>query len=104
MFQINNKLSKKYLVHSFLSAHSLIKYFLGLNQRFLIGKLNNIIVYFLKKTTFLNFKLEKFTALTPKWNFRGEYNLENLKLSRDHHKNQKTHPKGKYIFYLFFFH
>ena len=35
---------------------------------------------------------------------RGEYNVENLKLSRDHHKNQKTRPKGKYIFYLFFFH
>ena len=24
---------------------------------------------------------------------RGEYNVENLKLSRDHHENCKTHPK-----------
>ena len=34
---------------------------------------------------------------------RGEYNLENLKLSCDHHENCKTHPKEKNIFiYLFF--
>ena len=31
-------------------------------------------------------------------NFRGEYNVENLKLSRDHHENCKTHPKEKNIF------
>jgi hypothetical protein len=28
---------------------------------------------------------------------RGEYNVENLKLIRQHHKNCKTHPKGKKI-------
>ena len=27
-------------------------------------------------------------------NDRGEYNVENLKLSRQNHKNRKTHPKG----------
>ena len=29
---------------------------------------------------------------------RGEYNVENLKLSRDRHENCKTHPKGKKLF------
>ena len=34
---------------------------------------------------------------------RGEYNVENLKLLRDHHENFKTHPKEKNIFiYLCF--
>ena len=27
--------------------------------------------------------------------YRGEYNVENLKLIWRHHKNCKTHPKGK---------
>ena len=35
--------------------------------------------------------------------YRGEYNVENLKLSRDRHENCKTHPKGKNIFINLFF-
>ena len=31
---------------------------------------------------------------------RGEYNVENLKLIRHHHKNCKTHPQGKNLFTL----
>jgi hypothetical protein len=34
---------------------------------------------------------------------RGEYNVENLKLIRHHHKNCKTHLKGNYFFILFIF-
>ena len=33
---------------------------------------------------------------------RGEYNVENLKLIRDHHKNGKTYPKGKIILSIYF--
>ena len=33
---------------------------------------------------------------------RGEYNVENLKLSRRCHKSCKTQPEGKKIVYLFF--
>ena len=33
---------------------------------------------------------------------RGEYNVENLKLSRDRHENCKTHPNGFFFIHLFF--
>ena len=33
---------------------------------------------------------------------RGGYNVENLKLSRDHHENCKTHLKGNFFIHLFF--
>ena len=33
---------------------------------------------------------------------RGEYNVQNLKLIRQHHKNCKTHPKGKKFIYSFY--
>ena len=44
--------------------------------------------------------IDNFSGVAPSVD-RGKYNVENLKVSRDHHKNQKTRPKGKYIFYLF---
>ena len=43
--------------------------------------------------------IDNFSGVAPSVD-RGKYNVENLKVSRDHHKNQKTRPKGKYIFYL----
>ena len=33
---------------------------------------------------------------------RGEYNVENLELSRDRHENCKTHPKVKNILSIYF--
>ena len=33
---------------------------------------------------------------------RDEYSVENLKLIRQHHKNCKTHLKGKKFIYLFY--
>ena len=33
---------------------------------------------------------------------RGEYNVENLKLSRDRHENCKTHPKGNFFLSIYF--
>ena len=33
---------------------------------------------------------------------RGEYIVENLKLSRDRHENCKTHPKGNFYLFIYF--
>ena len=33
---------------------------------------------------------------------RDEYNVENLKLSRDRHENCKTHPEGKIFLSIYF--
>ena len=34
--------------------------------------------------------------------YRCEYSVENQKLSRDHHENCKTHPKGNFFLSIYF--
>ena len=81
-----------------------VKYFLSFPQK-------NLVQRKLRQTKYLlfNFWMIKETKTLILPNFQvpscffcwGEYNVENLKLIRRHHKNVKTHLKGKKI-YLFF--
>ena len=51
----------------------------------------------------LQFLTLNLCGFDPGLEARGEYNVENLKLSSDRQENYKTHPKGKKHFYLFIF-
>ena len=66
------------------------------NTRIFILKLIcNIIVELLTNIQFTRLKMWKKTwVLMYVFRSRGKYNVENLKVSCDHHKNQKIRPKG----------